>query len=199
MPRLPKLNKTLKQNKILAALLGAAFIFLLVYRNLFKGKMEKVINDTVVHPTNLTAFLKMLRHCEGTAGINGYRTHFGGSLFDSYKDHPRKYFQFKNKRGESQRTSAAGAYQFIVPTWDSLKKRLKLPDFSPASQDLAAIELIREKGALEDVKNGVLDRALVKLRSVWASLPTSTEPQPHKTGAQVLDYYLKAGGKLFKK
>ena len=39
---------------------------------------------------NVRAFLRMLRHGEGTAGDNGYRVQFGGGLFASFVDHPRQ-------------------------------------------------------------------------------------------------------------
>ena len=58
--------------------------------------------------TNTAAFLKMLRRSEGTAGPNGYRTLFGGALFDGWADHPRVTKQFKDKAGRVLWTSAAG-------------------------------------------------------------------------------------------
>ena len=39
--------------------------------------------------SNLQAFLAMIRQAEGTAGRDGYSMLFGGSLFDSFADHPR--------------------------------------------------------------------------------------------------------------
>ena len=93
---------------------------------------------------NLRAFLYMIRHCEGTAGENGYRTQFGGGLFDSFADHPRQAIT-RTLGGKPITSTAAGAYQFLARTWDECAKALGLPDFSPASQDAAATFLINQR------------------------------------------------------
>lgn len=157
---------------------------------------------------NRAAFLLTIRQAEGTAGPNGYRTLFGGSLFDSYADHPRQAKRFTNKAGQTLWTSAAGAYQFMaispipgggstrVNTWDVVSARLGLPDFSPASQDLAAIELIREAGALGDVDAGRFDQAVSKVRRIWASMPGAGYAQPERSLESLRLAFINAGGAL---
>lgn len=145
---------------------------------------------------NVAAFLDMIAYAEGTAGPDGYRTMFGYRLFDSFADHPRQFFEFTNSRGETLRTSAAGRYQFLARTWDTLKKRLKLPDFGPESQDRAAIELIRERGALSDVRAGRVAAAVVKVAPVWASLPGAGYAQPERNLSALIATYTQAGGNL---
>lgn len=155
---------------------------------------------------NVAAFLFTIRKAEGTAGANGYRTLFGGGLFDNgFVDHPRIA-----KRYGQLWTSAAGAYQFMavspipdgsgkstrVNTWDRIQKSLGLPDFSPASQDAAAVELIREAGALGDVRAGRFDQAVSKVRGIWASMPGAGYGQPEKTLAALRDVYIDNGGAL---
>lgn len=144
---------------------------------------------------NLRAFLYLIRYCEGTAGENGYRTMFGGSLFDSFADHPRKAIAFK-LGGKELTSTAAGAYQFLSRTWDECAKALNLPDFSPDSQDRACVFLIKRRGALDDVEAGRLEVALKKCAKEWASLPGSPYGQPTKTLAECLSVYQKAGGAL---
>lgn len=142
---------------------------------------------------NLYAFLWMIRHAEGTAGQNGYRTMFGGGLFNSFKDHPRQ--KIRRRSGQKYITStAAGAYQFLERTWDECAATLDLPDFSPASQDRAARFLIYRRGALVDVLAGRLDKAISKCNKEWASLPGSPYGQPtiSKEKARVL--FEQAGG-----
>lgn len=158
--------------------------------------------------TNTSAFLRMLRRSEGTAGPNGYRTLFGGALFDGWADHPRVAKQFTDKAGRTLWTSAAGAYQAMavsripsggstrMDTWDRIKARLKLPDFSPASQDAFAVELIREAGALEDVRAGRFDAAVVKVRKIWASLPGAGYSQHENSLEALRTAYVGAGGGL---
>ncbi len=142
---------------------------------------------------NLKAFLQVIRHCEGTAGPDGYRTLFGGKLFDSYDRHPAIYTKFTLK-GKSYTSSAAGAYQFLKGTWDNLVKQNKFPDFSPDSQDQGAVALIRGRGALRDVEEGRFEVALKKCNKEWASLPGSPYGQPVKTVEYCKQIYKQFGG-----
>jgi lysozyme len=145
---------------------------------------------------NVKAFLDMIRHSEGTATPNGYRMLFGGRLFDSFCDHPNIFFSYKNKKGEVIKTSASGAYQITHTTWVVLKARLGLKDFSQESQDIAALELIREAGALLQVQGGYFVDAIKKVRSIWASLPGAGCHQPEHTLAEVEKWYEDAGGQM---
>lgn len=170
-------------------------------------------NDTVnMNDSNVQAFLRVIRYAEGTSGPNGYRQIFatrgGPNLFDSWEDHPRVAKQFK-VGSKTLWTSAAGAYQFMavsprpeplkptsVNTWDRLKAKLGLPDFSPASQDRAAVELISEAGALQDVLAGRFDQAISKCRGIWASLPGATYGQPTKDLGTLRNVYAANGGTI---
>jgi muramidase (phage lysozyme) len=155
---------------------------------------------------NVQAFLMMLRYAEGTAGPDGYRTLFGGRLFEGFDDHPRVAVQFRNRAGQVLWTTAAGAYQAMAisqkpdgtytrtDTWDRVKARLQLPDFSPESQDAFAVELIRERGALGDVMAGRLASAIRKCAPVWASLPGAGYNQPERQLASLQSAFQSAGG-----
>jgi lysozyme len=150
--------------------------------------------DADTAQNNRAAFLSMIRYAEGTAGPRGYQTMFGYRYFDSFADHPRQYFPFTDGAGRQLKSSAAGAYQIIVKTWDTLRARLGLPDFSPASQDAAALELIRERGALADVDAGRFAAAVSKVRKVWASLPGAGYAQPERSLSSLYAVYREAGG-----
>lgn len=145
---------------------------------------------------NEAAFRDMLAYAEGTAGPNGYRTLFGGGLFEGFEDHPRIYAGFTNSRGERLRTSAAGRYQFLARTWDALAKKLDLQDFGPESQDRACMELVRERGALADVRAGRFSDAVRKCAPTWASLPGAGYAQPERKLSQLVATYQSAGGTL---
>jgi len=152
------------------------------------------INKETVQNKNVQAFLKMIRWAEGTSNVYGYRTLFGGSLFNSFSDHPRKRFSFTQTDGKKNTTDAAGAYQFLSKTWDWVAGRLGLKDFSPENQDKAAIFLIKNRGALEDVIAGRFDVAVQKVSQEWASMPNSTYPQPKRTIADAKRIYEQNGG-----
>ena len=154
---------------------------------------------------NVTAFLWMLRCCEGTSGPLGYQTRFGprgDNLFDiedpksrsyQFKDHPRIGYTYPTKAG-SITSTAAGAYQFLSKTWDSCQKALSLPDFSPRSQDLGCIFLLKQAGALSAIKAGDFKTAIEKTKRIWASLPGDVYGQGGKNFAQATAFFKQGGG-----
>lgn len=156
------------------------------------SSVSALVNDA--GSNNVRAMLNTIRWAEGTTGENGYRTLFGGDLFDSYAAHPNIVVA-KLSNGKPIKSTAAGAYQILYRTWRSLDA-LGLPDFSPRSQDLAAVELIRRRGALQDVKDGQFARALTKLAPEWASLPGAGYGQPEKRAADLVAIYKGQGGRV---
>lgn len=144
-----------------------------------------------VAASNVRAFLDMIAFAEGTAGRgdDGYDILFGYGTFSSYADHPRVKVPFRDTY-----STAAGRYQILARTWDTLRARLSLSDFSPASQDAAAVELIRERGALADVQAGRTARAIGKVARIWASLPGAGYDQPERKLSALLSAYASAGG-----
>lgn len=138
---------------------------------------------------NVQALLRVIRAGEGTAGPNGYRTLFGGGLFESFADHPRRVV---SKSGYT--STAAGAYQFLASTWDETKRLMRLPDFSPRSQDLAALGRLAARGALDDAKAGRFEAAIRKIAREWASLPGSPYGQPTISWDRARALYASAGG-----
>jgi muramidase (phage lysozyme) len=164
------------------------------------GLVDKVLYGVIpvsydMENANLQAFLAMIRYAEGTSGANGYRTLFGGGLFDSFDDHPRQYI-VASLGGREITSSAAGAYQFLARTWDDVRGILSLPDFSPASQDRAAAFLIRRRGALADVNAGRFDVAISKCNKEWASLAGSPYGQPTKSLSNLRRVYVASGGQV---
>lgn len=146
------------------------------------------LQETLAGSANLRAFLRMLRVGEGTSDADGYRRLFAGRLIDNFADHPRTPITAK-LGGKPITSTAAGAYQFLSRTWDECKAALDLSDFSPASQDVAAVFLIRRRGALADVLAGRIEEAIRRTNKEWASLPGSPYGQPTKTLAQALAYF----------
>jgi len=157
----------------------------------FAGHCSFDVPETPSHASaNLRAFLRLIRECEGTGqDPNGYRMMFTNKLFHSFADHPRQL-----QHGGGISSDAAGAYQFLSTTWDMAAEALKLPDFSPPSQDAAAVWLIGRRGALEAVKQGRLKEALDKCSYEWASLPPGRYGQPIKTYQECEAIFRKYGG-----
>jgi muramidase (phage lysozyme) len=120
---------------------------------------------------NERAWLDTIRLAEGTwhgGGAKGYGTQFGGGQFDWSKGHPDRVV-----RSGGYASAAAGAYQFMPDTWKGVTKQLGVDsrDFSPAAQDRAALQLIRNRGV--DPTQSISRDGLAKLAPEWASLPTA--------------------------
>lgn len=127
---------------------------------------------------NRSIFLALIREFETG---DKYDLIYGGERFMSFADHPRKFVPIRIPGYIGKFSSAAGAYQFISTTWDSLKRALGLTDFSPASQDAAALELLRQTGALALIDAGDFDGAMRRAATQWASLPYSPAKQNPKS------------------
>ena len=154
---------------------------------------------------NIKAFLYMIRSCEHVFPRDVqdnacYSIFYGGSFFDSFADHPvitgekvkvlftpEQCSRYGYRYGEGWGSTAAGAYQIIKPTWSRIRElEPRLPDFSPASQDRAAIRLLDECGAMPYIEAGDFDSAIKKASKLWASLPGSNANQ----GGRSFDYAL---------
>ncbi|WP_151823436.1 glycoside hydrolase family 24 protein [Acinetobacter nosocomialis] len=121
---------------------------------------------------------KMLDLIAATEGVKyGYNTLFGNQKIDDLSWHPNIKKPFTQTDGQTKYTTAAGRYQFLKDTWDGVAKQYGLKDFSPQSQDLGALALLAQNGALPYVLKGDFGTAIKKSGSTWASLPTSPYAQ----------------------
>jgi muramidase (phage lysozyme) len=156
-----------------------------------------VINVDAAGGPNVVAFLDMLAWSEiGPAMLSqsqdGYNLIVGslpGRLitFNDYSDHPRKLITLNN---HGIKSSAAGRYQFLSRTWDSIVRNYGFKGrFIPEAQDLAAIKLLKECGALSRIKEGRIADAIRKASPIWASLPGAGYGQLEHDMARLLDIY----------
>lgn len=133
--------------------------------------------------SNLRAFLAMIKRAEGTADKgNPYAVCYAyRHTIQNFNDHPAITGEWRGEPlsaamckgaglGPGCVSTAAGAYQIIKPTWIAVQKKLRLPDFSPASQDAAAIELLRQRGAIPAIEQGRFADAINATKKEWASL-----------------------------
>lgn len=158
---------------------------------------------------NTRAFLTLLGWSEGTERASDpYRVVYGYKhVIQSYQDHPAVTGEWRGERlpdsmcraaglGPGCISTAAGRYQIILPTWLRAKAALGLPDFSPDSQDRAALWLVERNGGLDDVREGRIPDAIAKVRREWASLPSSGWGQPERAMSSLISVYTTAGGTL---
>jgi muramidase (phage lysozyme) len=113
----------------------------------------------------IKAFLDLIGKSEGA----DYNILYGGSKFSDFSKHPNKAIT-----AGGITSTAAGKYQFLNKTWVGVANRLKLKDFSPASQDAAAIQLLKDRKAYNLILNGQITEAIYLCSKEWASMPWTT-------------------------
>jgi muramidase (phage lysozyme) len=155
-------------------------------------------NRALLRHPNMQAFLKAIALAEG----GGYDFRYGAVhgrrndpwRFSDYSTHPGA--------GRGGKVTAAGMYQITRPTWREMGARMGLSDFSPETQDLAAVEILRTIGADADILRGDLEAALDKASRRWAALPRGKgrtgryPPQPSIAFDTFAAHYRTAGGTL---
>lgn len=154
------------------------------------------ISTSVAGNQNTPLYLDLISFSEGTSTSRltkngGYDVIVTGvdgpEVFLDYSTHPFAARAAKlivapgNRFPDGLYSSASGRYQIIVGTWRAYCKRLGLSDFTPLTQDLIAIAIIKDAHALAAISNGDIPGACALLHEQWASLPGSTAGQGGKT------------------
>lgn len=153
-------------------------------------------NEALLTNPNVVAFLKAIAEAEG----GGYDFKYGAVKgkkkdpwrFSDYSTHPGPGF--------GGRTTAAGMYQITIDTWRQHGGKMGLTDFSPKTQDLIAVELIRSVGVIDKVKSGDIAGAISPVARKWAALPKGPgqgnhyPAQPYEKYEVFLQNYHAAGG-----
>lgn len=135
--------------------------------------MPRIAANRIGGP-QVAAFMDMLAYAEGTDNgrqrtlHDGYDVLVGGGLFTDFSQHPRVVVDLPKLGIKS---TAAGRYQILRGTWGEFAAKLRLPDFSPESQDLCCYALIKRRKALPLIQAGQFEAAVHACRKEWASLP----------------------------
>ena len=145
---------------------------------------------------SVAAFLDLIARSEGTSTApntkdDGYDIIVSGvdgpNAFTDYSAHPfaagRAPIQI-NKATPPALSTASGRYQIILPTWKNIAAARGLGTFSPQNQDLAAMELAAQCGALNFISAGQIPRAISAACETWASFPGNSYSQ----GGRTLDW-----------
>lgn len=160
---------------------------------------------------NVAAFLDMIavseigrRMLDDPLSDDGYKVIVGSMpgrnergesrliLFHDYTTHPNRLVHLTAHLS----STAAGRYQVLWRYWKAYKEQLKLPDFSPESQDRIAIKLLKETGSYGMLREGRLATALRLARSRWASLPGAGYGQHEQKIETLVAAYKAAGGNV---
>jgi muramidase (phage lysozyme) len=139
-------------------------------------------------PPQIKAFLDIVAAAE--SGPYSYACQFGTEVpITNFTKHPNKVGAARLKDGKVYRSTAAGRYQYLDEQWVGMAKRLHLKDFSPESQDKAAVATITDVGADKLIMKGKIAEAMNMTRNVWASLPGSNLGQPTRQVSHMVDLY----------
>jgi muramidase (phage lysozyme) len=147
------------------------------------GRYQKALHDAI-------AF------AEGTAGYakDGYNVMFSHRLMSSCGRHPDQCIRYGRTC-----TTAAGRYQFLTGTWNSVARARSLGSFEPENQERGTAYLITNVRRT-NVPTGrpmtaaEFSNAMSKLSYEWASLPPGRYGQPVKTMSQMRTAYCRAAG-----
>jgi muramidase (phage lysozyme) len=150
--------------------------------------------------TKLKAFLDLISFSEGTSlspltKNDGYDVIVSGvkgkSVFTDYAKHPfEDGGEVIVRTGPPELAStAAGRYQLLARYWKDYKVRLRLADYSPASQDAVAVQQIRERKGLDLIEVGNIEGAIAACANIWASLPGNSYHQGGKSLEALLAKY----------
>ena len=131
-------------------------------------------------------FLSLIAYSEGTG--DRYDLTYNHHVFRDFDRHPNIVI-----RGSPYYSSAAGRYQFIWHTFTEMQKKCSgIPDFTPASQDNAAVCLLDSRKVNHTefhTTKGALLIEIKKIANVWASLPGSPYGQPTHSMDKLWKFY----------
>jgi muramidase (phage lysozyme) len=133
---------------------------------------------------------------EGTRGYSkdGYNVMFSFKLMSSCQKHPNQCHKYGNTC-----STAAGRYQFLTKTWNSVASARNLGTFEPENQERGAAYLISTTRKVSVPQTRPMtatefSNAMSKLSYEWASLPPGRYGQPNKTMAQMRSMYCSLAG-----
>jgi muramidase (phage lysozyme) len=153
-------------------------------------------NKVYLADPNVAAYLKAIAASEG----GGYDFKYGAVT--GKKNDPWRFTDTSTHPGAGfgGRTTAAGMYQITVDTWRQFGGKMGLTDFTPNTQDLIAVDMLRTIGVIDKIKVGDVAGAMPKAALKWAALPEGPglanhyPPQPYVEYSEFLASYRAAGG-----
>jgi uncharacterized Zn-binding protein involved in type VI secretion len=154
-------------------------------------------NSEYLKNKNVQAFLKAVAEAEG----GGYDFKFGA--VKGRKNDPWRFGDYSTHPGPGKGgvMTAAGMYQITKATWtDHGNQRMGLTDFSPDTQDLIAVSIIRGGAVIDKLIAGDIEAVLLKTSVQWAALPMGRGKPGRYPGQHYVEFekfvamYKAAGG-----
>ncbi len=147
------------------------------------GNYQKALHDSI-------AFAEGTRNHSN----DGYDVMFSFKIANSCQAHPNQCIKFG-----STCSTAAGRYQFLKNTWNSVKSAKGLSSFEPENQERGGAYLVSNVRKVTVPQNRAMtasefSNAMNKLSWEWASLPPGRYGQPNKTMSQMRTMYCSLAG-----
>lgn len=125
---------------------------------------------------------------------DGYDVMFSFKIMNSCANHPNQCLKFG-----SSCSTAAGRYQFLKGTWDSVKSAQGLDSFEPENQERGGAYLVKTVRKVNVPQTRAMtasefSNAMSKLSWEWASLPPGRYGQPNKSSSQMRNFYCSLAG-----
>lgn len=158
-------------------------------------------NEQYLKNANVKAFLDTISTAEG----GDYDLKYGG--IKGKKNDPWRITDYSTHPGPGfdGRTTAAGRYQINEANWTQNGiKMMGLDDFSPHTQDMIAVESLRQIKALDAIVEGDMSIAISKAAKTWNALPQGPGQGNRVAGQhyvpyeKVVEIYKKNGGTVSK-
>ena len=153
-------------------------------------------NEGYLANANIAAFLRSIAAAEG----GDYDFKYGA--VKGKRNDPWRFADTSTHPGAGHggKTTAAGMYQITIATWRQHGGKMGLTDFTPRTQDLIAVEMLRSLGVIEKIKVGEIAGVMPQVARWWAALPMGPglanryPPQPYVDYNTFLANYKAAGG-----
>lgn len=160
-------------------------------------KVRIAENEEWLKNPNVSAFLKAVAEAEG----GGYNFKYGAVR--GKRNDPWRFTDMSTHPGPGSggQSTAAGMYQITIDTWrDHAGKNMGLTDFTPRTQDLIAVDLLRHLGIIDKINAGDIAGAMPRAAGRWSALPEGPgrrnhyPNQPYVVYEKFLAMYKAAGG-----
>jgi lysozyme len=158
---------------------------------------------------NINIFLDMIAKAEGTLNQpDPYRVVYGyGHIIQDLSTHPAISGEWRGKILKPQyckkvglkpgcKSTASGKYQITKGTFIYYSEKLGIVSFYPEDQDAIAIGILEDIGAMRYIKNGSIERAIIKASLKWASFPGSLSGQPQRKMDELIAFYRANSGEI---
>lgn len=142
-------------------------------------------NEAYLRNSNVKAFLDAIAWAEG----GDYDLKYGGVKGRKNDATHITDYSLPPQPGVDGKTTASGRYQINLANWtENGKKKMGVSDFAPKTQDLIAVEGLRQVKALDAIISGDMESAITKASKTWNALPQGKDGANRVSGQHYVRY-----------